>query len=350
MSLGKQRPSNSNKHANKGEPEKSRTVIKTSNIWEDWGFFSRLEYANMNKERQQKYQEIPTEDDERNYVGEDTYCENPLKAISELTQLFKQWTELALAKLIGWDQSGKKNSTPKLHYVFVNEVLLMYLSLSKCIVDKNIPIRPSIPSSVIYMCLFSPSVHLISLASQYISTMKNDVMPMIKNREDDPENDAIAFEQLDVRSLNLLSKDIIAVFANESININRGESIFKQHWDIEHEMILKNLSLYSHPALLYYTYIFCKEFAEGEENCNYKEVYCKLQDPDSYEFKSYLDYLEKKAPNITQLYNAQRICYGTSFNVAHSTISNTTSGVSSMKPTKRPASTLRSTRKRRKEN
>ena len=133
VSLGKQRPSNSNKHANKGEPEKSRTVIKTSNIWEDWGFFSRLEYANMNKERQQKYQEIPTEDDERNNVGEDTYCENPLKAISELTQLFKQWTELALAKLIGWDQSGKKNSTPKLHYVFVNEVLLMYLSLSKCI-------------------------------------------------------------------------------------------------------------------------------------------------------------------------------------------------------------------------
>ena len=339
VSLGKQRPSNSSSHGNKGEPEKSRTVVKISNIWEDWGFFSRVK-------------EISNEDDEGNYIGEDTYCENPLKAISELTQLFKQWTELALAKLIGWDKSSKKNSTSKLRYVFVNEVLLMYLSLSKCFVDKKIPMRPSIPSSVIYMCLFSPSVHFISLASQYISTMKNEVIPMIKNRENDPENDAIAFDQLDVRSLNVVTKDIIAVFASESVNINRGESIFKQHWDIEHGDILKELSLCSHPALLYYSYKFCKELAEEEQNCNYKEVYYKLQDPDSYEFKSYIDYLEKKAPNITQFYNAHvhRICHSTSVNVAHSTISNTTSGVSSMKPTKRPASTLRSTRKRRKDN
>merc|ERR1712113_564335 len=106
--------------------------------------------------------------------------------------------------------------------------------------------------------------------------------------------------------------------------------------------ILKELSLISHPALLYYALKFCNEFAENEEHCNYKDVYCKLQDPDSYEFRSYLDYLERKAPNITQLYNSNHRCYNASSNAtAHSTISNTTSGVSSMKPSKRPGLALR---------
>ena len=41
MSLGKQHTSNSYRQTNKGESEKSRAAIKTSNIWKDWGFFSR---------------------------------------------------------------------------------------------------------------------------------------------------------------------------------------------------------------------------------------------------------------------------------------------------------------------
>ena len=319
------------------------TSVNRSNIWKEWGLFTVGEKVSSG------------DDGERRYVGEDTYCENPLKAIFELTDLFKQWTELALTKMFGCcSTKGSKNpariDTSKMHFnVFINEVLSMYLSLSRCFIDNGIPIRPSIPPSVIYMCLFSPSVHFISLASQYINIMRNEVVPLSKTKATDVHAAEIAFDQSDVRNLNTICKDMMAVYSNESISILRGESIFKQHWDIEHEEYLKDLSLISHPALLSYTLKFCENIAQDEEE-NLKDVYNRLKDSDSYEFKSYLEYLNNKVPNITQIYNSLRSLYSaTSVNRANSMISNTTSGVSSMKPSKRPALSSRSIQKKRKD-
>ena len=346
VSLGKQNCTNTQMLSGKGEPEKTRNNTKSSHLWKEWGFFTSGEKM------------LRGENGEKSYVGEDTYCENPLKAISELTEAFGQWTELALMKLIRCNITKMPENNPgvftsRLHYnVFINEVLSMYLTLSKCFICKGIPIRPSIPSSVIYMCLFSSSSHFILLASQYITTM-HEIIPMCKKRAHDLENDRdelgnrVALEQvMDLRNLNMVTNDMTAVFANQG-NLYREESIFKQHWDIEHEDILKTLSLFSHPAFLSYTLKFCENYAE-EHPGNNKEIYSRLNDSDSPEFIAYLDYLEKNVPSITLLYSAFRIRSAPSVTVAGSTISNTTSGVSSMKPSKRQSTSLRSTRKRRK--
>jgi hypothetical protein len=299
-----------------------------ANMWRDWGFFTCGE-------------KVMAEDGEARYIGDDTNCENPLKAISDLTDLFTNWTELALTKLfrrnrgsLGQNNSGNCCSRFQFN-VFMNETLHMYLSLSKCFIDKVIPIRPSVPQSVIYMCLFSQSAHLISLVCRYITTITTEVMPICKSKAKDLVRDEVAFEQLNVKTLNFITKDIISVFANESITLNRGESIFKLHWDIEHEAILKELSLISHPALLHYTLNFCNEFAEDGDEGNFKTVFQKLNDLDSFEFRSYIEYLESKAPSIALLYNANapRMLYSSDApNKSLATVSNTTSGIGSMKP------------------
>ena len=129
--------------------------------------------------------------------------------------------------------------------------------------------------------------------------MKQETIPMCKKKAHDLENERdevgnrIAQEQvMDLGRLNAVTNDMMAVFANESNSICRGESIFKQHWDIEHEEYLKQLTLFSHPAFLSYSLKFCQEYAE-EHQGNDKEVYSKLSDSDSYEFSAYLEFLEK---------------------------------------------------------
>ena len=359
VSTGKQNNLNMEHKQTKGEPSKKRTAANNSNMWRDWGFFTCGE-------------KVMEGDGEARYIGDDTNCENPLKAISDLTDLFTKWTELALTKIFRGNrtslaQKNSGNGNGRFQFsIYMNEILHMYLSLSKCLIDKGIPIRPSVPSSVIYMCLFSQSVHLISLVCRYITTVKTEILPICKNKAKDLVNDEIAFEQLDVKTLNAVTKDMIAVFANESITLTRGESIFKQHWDIEHEAILKELSLISHPAFLHYTIKFCKESAEDGDDSNFKTIFQRLNDFDSFEFRSFTEYLEAKAPNIAHLYNAHRMLYSSSHaKGSHSTVSNTTSGIGSMKPSKwnstvsnttsgvgslvprkRPASPKRSTRKR----
>ena len=346
-----------NKQQGKGEPEKSRSGTSNSNQWKHWGFFTCGE-------------KVTEENGETRYIGDDTYCENPLRAISDLTDLLRKWTELALAKFFRVDpvslvQNIHTNSNRKFHFAtFINEILLMYLTLCKCFIEKGIPIRPSLPSSIIYMCIFSSSTHLISLASQFITTMKNEIIPMCKNKAKNLSRDEIAFEQLsEVGTLNSVTKDMIAVFANDNIAINRGESIFKQNWDIEHEEILKELSLISHPALLYYAIEFCKEFAENGDKDDLKTIYHKLHDSESDEFRSYVNYLERSVPLVSSIYKEYcKVDSSFHANKSHSIVSNTTSGISSMKTSKlnsiasnttsgigsrkRPASTVRSTRKK----
>ena len=148
-------------------------------------------------------------------------------------------------------------------------------------------------------------------------------------------SDEIAFEQLqELSTLTATTNDMIAVFSNDSIAINRGESLFKQHRDIEHEAILKELSLISHPALLHYAIECCEKLAEDGYNEDLKTNYLKLNDSDSFEFRYYMEYLEKKIPHICCFYKDYRKLYSSSHvNKSHSIISNTTSGISSMKPT-----------------
>ena len=357
VNTGRLNNSSINKQQSKGEPEKSRAAASNSNQWKHWGFFTCGE-------------KVTEENGETRYIGDETYCENPLRAISDLTDLLRKWTELALAKFFRLDrarfvQNNYTNSNRKFHFVtFINEILLMYLTLCKCFIDKGIPIRPSLPSSIIYMCIFSSSSHLISLASQFITTVKNEIIPMCKNKANNVSRDEIAFEQLaEVGTLNAVTKDMIAVFANDNIAINRGESIFKQNWEIEHENILKELSLISHPALLYYAIEFCKEFAENGDKDDLRTIYHKLHDSESTEFRSYEDYLERKVPLVSSIYKEYcKVDSSSHANKSHSIISNTTSGISSMKTSKwnstasnttsgigsrkRPASTVRSTRKK----
>ena len=352
LHTGKQNYTNISKQQSKGEPEKNRATSSDPNILKNMGFFTCGE-------------RITEEDGEPRYIGDEANCENPLRAILDLTDLFKKWTELALAKFFRWNrttlaQSNYGNSARRSHFsVFINEILHMYLSLSKCFIDKGIPIRPVVPSSIIYKCVFSSSSHLISLACLYISTLKNEIIPMCKNKAKNLSTDGIALEQIaDLTALNAITKDMLAMFANESIAINRGESIFKKHWDIEHEAIIRELSLSSHPALLHYAIDFSKESAKDTENDDFKTIYNKLKDSDSFEYRSYIEYLEEKVPHISGLLKDHRMVYSASHvNKSHSIISNTTSGIGSMKPAsgispinprKRHASVSRSAHKRNK--
>lgn len=286
------------------------------------------------------------------HVGEDTYCENPLRAISELTEVFNQWTELAVTNLFKSEPSKvTENNTgraSRMHYsAMLNEVLSMYLTLCRCFIENNIPIRPSMPSSVIYLCLFSSSTHFISCACEYICVIRQEIVPMCKRRaleldhDGDENGSRVATEQvMDLRCMNMITKDAIAIFAKENSSLQRGESIFKQHWEIEHEEYLKGLSLISHPALLSYVFRFCKEYAK-EHDERYTEIYSRLNDPDSAEFYAYIKYVEEHLPNITDLHSVLRATNAPNVTVAGSTISNTTSGVSSMKPSKRSGQGLR---------
>lgn len=130
----------------------------------------------------------------------------------------------------------------------------------------------------------------------------------------------VATEQvMDLRSMNMVAKDAIAAFAKENTSLQRGESIFKQHWDIEHEEYLKGLSLISHPALLSYVLRFCKEYAK-EHQMNYTEVYSRLEDSDSTEYYAYFKYLEEHLPNLTDFVSVLRVTNATSVTVAGSTI------------------------------
>ena len=171
MHTGKQNYTNISKQQSKGEPEKNRATSSDPTILKNMGFFTCGE-------------RITEEDGEPRYIGDEANCENPLKAILDLTDLFRKWTELALAKFFRWNRttlalSNYGNSARRSHFsVFINEILLMYLSLSKCFIDKGIPIRPVVPSSIIYNCVFSSSSHFISLACLYISTLKNEIIPI----------------------------------------------------------------------------------------------------------------------------------------------------------------------------
>ena len=215
------------------------------------------------------------------------------------------------------------------------------------------------------MCFFSPSVHFIAAASQYISILKDDLRPICKSMEREEEVSDIGCK-FDASRFNLLCIDIMAVFVSEKINIER-ESIFRKYWEIEHSQYLNDLSLISHPAFLSYTLKFCEQLAaESENDSSYKDIYQKLEDSDSYERKLYMEGLKEKAPSIFNLYKSLRDLFAaripntpsirmansTTSNttkMANSTISNTTSGVSSMRPsTRRISSNTLSIQKKKK--
>ena len=77
MYTGKQNVSSIDIQQSKGEPEKKRTSVKSSKQWKDWGFFACGE-------------KVTEENGDTRYIGVDSYCENPLRAISDLTDLFKK--------------------------------------------------------------------------------------------------------------------------------------------------------------------------------------------------------------------------------------------------------------------
>ena len=92
----------------------------------------------------------------------------------------------------------------------------------------------------------------------------------------------------------------------------------------EHEEILKELSLISHPALLYYAIEFCKEFAENGDKDDLKTIYHKLHDSESDEFRSYVNYLERSVPLVSSIYKEYcKVDSSFHANKSHSIISNT---------------------------
>ena len=363
IGLGRDRTTRTFRNENRGEPEKRNTAEISSGLLDDGRFFA-------SSEKFSSEEEFLSKENKKRFVGEDNWCTTPLKSIYELTELFKQWTELALLKIKACDTRRISPNTPKsthrLHFtVFINEVLAMYLSMARCFVQNKIPIKISIPASVIYMCFFSPSVHFIAAASQYISILKNELRPMCKDMEREEEVSDIGCK-FDASRFNLLCIDIMAVFVSEKINIER-ESIFRKYWEIEHSQYLNDLSLISHPAFLSYTIKFCEQrAAESENDSSYKDIYQKLEDSDSYERKLYMEGLKEKAPSIFNLYKSLRDLFAaripntpnirmansTTSNttkMANSTISNTTSGVSSMRPsTRRISSNTLSIQKKKK--
>ena len=325
-----------NRHPGKGEPAKASHKQKDTC---GGGFFTSKEKI------------VQGEGGENIHVGEDTNYENPLKSIADLTELFGQWTELALIKLLRPRGSLSDNSRLQFN-VFVNEVLSMYLTMSRCFINANIPIRPEMPSSIVYMCLFSSCSHFLSAALEYIAVMRQEIIPMCERfAEGGDENvTRVAGAQIEnMEKLNMIAKDVFAVLG-EDVPVREGSIFRLPHWEIEHDDILKQLSLSSHPALLPYTFKFFAQYAtnfntdQGDRSGSsvapgWQELLSQLRDPSSKEYDAYFKYLEEHVPNVTntfELLGPANVVYGR--NAACSTIINTTSGVSSMKPSKRSIS------------
>ena len=106
--------------------------------------------------------------------------------------------------------------------------------MTRCFIERSIPIRSKIPESIIYFSLFGRNPVFISESLEYLTMIKHETIPvMIKVSDKLSEGDNMldlitASKQLqELNDLNVLVKDSLAILSTDKHLLVRGESIFR---------------------------------------------------------------------------------------------------------------------------
>lgn len=235
-----------------------------------------------------------------------TSCDDPLASIAGLTDAFGQLTESGLCQLVRKQKIPMDAHRQRTNInIYMNEVLSMYMTLSRCLILKEIPVRAQLPAAVVYFSLFGSSSVFLSRSLEYLTMTKHETIPLCHRKAKELENEGdhlgkeVALKQVEnLDLLNACTKDALAVLATEKY-LTRGESLFRQHWELDEEHLRKNLCIVSHPALLPYVQRFVKEF--GSQNKLESEVcYRELMDEHSYAHEKFWSCLVERVPRVTE--------------------------------------------------
>lgn len=277
-----------------------------------------------------------------------TFQEGPLNSISYLTEAISQMAETGFCQLLQTKHQEDADVQRLYLNTFIQESLFMFHSviykrsiltklflkcsiffqISHCFTLKEIPIRPKVPQSVLYAAIFGRNPVLLSRALEYITMVKTEVLPMITKvlqqmQEDNDEQGVdVASRQLEsLEDLNVVSKDALAMMSKEQY-LDRGESIFRQDWIIDDELVRKGLSLSNHPALFPYLLKYLQDNQEIDLS--------SLDETDSRPFENYMEKLAKHLPKVTnffETFNSRKMNYEINCDAEGSV---STSGISSM--------------------
>lgn len=124
--------------------------------------------------------------------------------------------------------------------------------------------------------------------------MISKVGQQMKDDNDDQGFEVAALQQGSLEDLNVVSKDALSLMSKEEY-LNRGESIFRQDWIIDDELVRKGLSLASHPALFPY---LLKHLQDNQEL-----DLSTLDETDSRPFEDYMENLANHLPKVTHFFD-----------------------------------------------
>jgi len=306
----------------------------------------------------------------------DPNCRYPLRAISDMINCFTRCVESGLLQTV----ESPSNKDGELD-AYVGETLHMCMTISRVLINRNMPIRLEVPSSLLYFSVFGflHPAHM-SVSLEYIAMMKHETLPMCErllrelngkleeelggnNYGPDEEGDVellseirVAEEQVEDRAkekLKTVTMDIWSVLTNDNVTLMTGHSIFRQrHWQIEDELIRQHLRLSTHVAFQRYSSEFAEKYSH-EHGVPKPEVYNELMDESTSAYQEYFVMVSKHFPRITEFLETLRQrqrnalrgrtgAYPQSRAGRSTATSNATSGISSMQPSDRRRSNRRS--------
>lgn len=231
-------------------------------------------------------------------------CKNPLDSIYNLVKTLEQFSELGLMKLIYFSKSSLTQvQKQKYLYIYLSEVISIFMLLSRTLIANELPIRPQLPPSIVYFSMFSFSSYYLSRSLECLAMAKHELIPLcvrlakkFKEEKNILEEQVALSQVSNLETLNGLTKDVLGVLSCTQVYLDRGISMFRRHWELEDEEIRHHLNVSTHPALFSLMLNFLDLEVKNSTRKNRKMIFVQMCNENSILHQKYIDFLKKHLP------------------------------------------------------